>query len=181
MADGSRFYETLNLSIGEAIRVHQVLESQRLTGQLNIESFYRSSITMDDLRTRYYSYRADQVGFGHIKKDTHVWEVHGINLFVSVVGPNKPLHLIDTDVFIQFVKTLQTTKSKSGDFYQPTTINDYRKAVAGMFSWALSQKLIEQNPIFPFKPLRVRSGRRALSSSEVSAISGYLSSKSSWQ
>jgi integrase len=181
MADGSRFYETLNLSAEEALKVHQVLEGQRITGQLNIEHFFRSSITLGDLRDRYFSHRLDQVGFGHIKKETHGWEVHGINLFISVIGASRPLHTIDKITFSGFVKSLQGTRNKYGDLFKPTTINDYRKAIAGMFSWALDQGLVDNNPVASFKPLRIRSHRRSLSSAELFALSEHLKNKSAWQ
>lgn len=170
----------------EAREVLQAINRKIALRIFNVDEYHaRNSAslenTLEGLYENYLKFREQELNFGRITQATYDMSNLSLKTFINILGPEFLIYNIEEKEINQFISKLLNSKTKQGKIYSNATINTYLRVLKTVFTWAMHQGLVPENPFLKIKNLPEKRGIRVLSIDEIKKMRDYLSDKPSWQ
>lgn len=156
-------------------------------GTFNLDEFmHRSSndgITLKEFRDRFLEHRQKLVHIGHLSKATYEHDQLSLNTLCDRLGINIKISSLSQDDVINFLVLLKDSRTQRGRRFTPGAINSYLRNIKTAFNWAMSEKLIRENPFKGISRLPDPMHRqfRYLDEETIEIIRKFLQDKPEWQ
>jgi integrase len=185
--DNSEQAMTVKADLRTAQKILFRAKQEIALGTFDIESFFygqsNDGIAIGELRDRFLEYRQKLVHIGHLSKATYEHDQLSMNTLCDRIGIDTKISSLTRDDVINFLVLLKDSRTRRGKTFTPGAINSYLRNIKTAFNWAVSEKLIRENPFQGISKLPDPMERqfRYLEEETIEKIRRYLAEKPEWQ
>lgn len=185
--DNSEQAMTVKADVKTAQRILFRAKREIALGNFNLDEFLdrrsNDGITLDEFRDRFLEHREKLVHIGHLSKATYEHDQLSLNTLCDRLGINTKISGLTHDDVINFLVLLKDSRTRRGKTFTPGAINSYLRNIKTAFNWAMSEKLIRENPFKGISRLPDPMHRqfRYLDEETIDKIRKFLQDKPEWQ
>jgi len=185
-ADRSSKSLTIRADLKTAQTILYKIKREIALGKFDIRNYVeaqKEGITLMELQNRFLEYREKLVHIGQISIDTYEHDKLSLRVLLRHIDPDLQIDALDRDSAINFLVLLKDSMTQNGKTFKPGAINSYLRNIKTAFNWAVSEKLIDDNPWKGVSrlPDPMAGTIRYLEEETIEKIRQYLSEKPEWQ
>lgn len=164
--DGTVKYFSKRCSLETAKKLLGKINDRIALGTFDMKDFTigsTKSLSLVKFSAEYLWHRQKEVELKRLSPDTAKHDYYSFRLFMSYLGPNMQIHLINDTHIDNFVLSMIEDKSPRG-------INSHLKHLSSAFTYAKEKGYIQSNPFFGYSKLKTKQKKRIFTDDEIIRI-----------